>query len=80
MSLEELQERLSRKERDCFYTELYGEDFPALLVFNTIEEMNDYMLKNVVLFNEKMYVCYAKDELLPEVIDTLNFTRYAFMW
>ena len=74
MSLEELEERLSRKERGCWV------DAPALLVFNTIEEMNDYMLKNVVLFNEKMYLCYAKDELLPDIIDTLNFTRYAFMW
>jgi hypothetical protein len=74
MSLEELEERLSRKERGCRV------DAPTLLVFNDIEEMNDYMLKDVVLFNEKIYLCYAKDELLPDMIDTLNFTRYAFMW
>ena len=74
MSLEELQERLSRKERGWWV------DAPTLLVFNDTEEMTDYMLKNIVLFNEKMYLCYAKDELLPEIIDTLNFTRYGFMW
>lgn len=74
MSLEELQERLSRKERGCWV------DAPMLLVFNDIEEMNKDMLKNIVLFNEKMYLCYAKDELLPDIIDTLHFSRYAFMW
>ena len=57
MSLEELQERLSRKEIGGWV------DAPTLLVFNDIEEMNDYMLKNIVLFNEKIYICYAKDEL-----------------
>ena len=74
MSLEELQERLSRKERG------YYVDAPTLLVFNNIEEMSDFMLKSIALFNEKMYLCYAKDELLPDIIDTLNFTRYVLMW
>lgn len=74
MSLEELQERLWRRERGNWV------DAPALLVFDNIEDMDDYMLKNVVLFNEKMYLCYVKDELTQELIDTLNFTRYAFMW
>ena len=80
MSLEELQERLLIQERLSIKKRCYWEDAPILLVFNDIEEKNDYMLKDIVLFNEERYLCYAKDELLPDIIDTLNFTRYAFMW
>lgn len=72
MSLEELQERLSIKQR-------HFSDAPALLVFDNTEEKNDYMLKDIGLFNEKVYLCYAKDELSPDVIDNLNFKWYTFM-
>ena len=72
MSLEELQERLSIKQR-------YFSDGPALLIFDNTEEKNDYMLKDIKLFNEKVYLCYAKDELSPDVIDNLKFKWYTFM-
>ena len=73
MSLEELQRRLSRKQAPIWSHN------PALVVFDYIEEKNDYMLKEINLFNEKVYLCYAKDELSPDVIDNLNFKRHIFM-
>ena len=72
MSEEELRERLSRKQR-------YFSDAPALLIFDNTEEKNDYMLKDIGLFNEKVYLCYAKDELSPDVMDNLKFKWYTFM-
>ena len=72
MSSEELQERLSIKQR-------YFSDAPALLIFDNTEEKNDYMLKDIELFNEKAYLCYAKDELSPDVMDNLKFKWYTFI-
>lgn len=73
MSLEELQERLSIKQRHSY------SDAPALLIFDNTEEKNDYMLKDIGLFNEKVYLCYVKDELSPDVIDNLKFKWYTFI-
>lgn len=73
MSEEELQERLWRKQEDIY------SDAPSLLIFDNIKEKNDFMLKDIKLFNEKVYLCYAKDELSPDVIDNLNFKWHIFM-
>ena len=73
MSLEELRERLLIKQRGV------RADAPTLLIFDNIKEKNDFMLKDIKLFNEKVYLCYAKDELSPDVIDNLNFKWHIFM-
>ena len=73
MSEEELQIRLSIKQRDIY------SDAPTLLIFDNIEEKNAYMLKDINLFNEKMFLCYGKDELSPNVTDNLNFRWHTFM-
>lgn len=73
MSEEELQRRLSIKQAPI------GSHNPILLIFDNTEEKNDYMLKDIGLFNEKEYLCYAKDELSPDMIDNLNFKWHIFM-
>ena len=73
MSEEELQERLWRKQEDIY------SDAPSLLIFDNIKEKNDFMLKDIKLFDEKRFLCYAKDELSPDVIDNLNFRWHTFV-
>lgn len=73
MSEEELEERLLRKQRDIY------SDTPTLLIFDNIEQKNDCELKNINLFNEKMFLCYVKDELSPDIIDNLNFRWHTFV-
>ena len=73
MSDRDLREALEQYSQGLF------SDYPALLIFENQEQMDDAQIRNIAFFDKSRFICCLREEITEDLLMRLKYKIHMFV-